>query len=389
MDLLNLIETLKRHKVTLVIFGLATFTYTVIIQFGNISEAVIKIREMIYEPEENSLVNIELVIDRSEEINDQFGGSTKLKAIIKNINQVFGSEVSYRDNIALRQFGGSCDGDNTNLLMPFSKGNREKIVGELKNITPLGKRTLVSAIVEGTSDFNNPDKFGKYHKAMIIFTGGVDACNHNAEELIEKRLKLYAASENQIHVSYRYFGIGLNENEKKIYENIARKTHGAVYFIENDKQLESKLTDALREIKKYKYLSGNLLSNASFEDGLKYWQVGGSPALEQSINLSDFSKNIDEGLLKCRAEVDLALPNNTLGELRVEYKLSNGNVVFGGSSGEKQFSELEWHRVRVISAVPKRARYAEFQIKNKSIKLDNNDAKDLLADSPYLGCFIE
>ena len=57
-------------------------------------------------------MNTEIVLDRSAGMNQQFEGGTKLQAALASVENVLREQPS-SENVAFRQFGGPCDGDNT------------------------------------------------------------------------------------------------------------------------------------------------------------------------------------------------------------------------------------------------------------------------------------
>ena len=56
--------------------------------------------------------NAEVVLDRSAAMDGPFEGGTRWQAAVAAVDSVLAS-VSTRDNLALRQFGGPCDANNT------------------------------------------------------------------------------------------------------------------------------------------------------------------------------------------------------------------------------------------------------------------------------------
>ena len=81
----------------------------------------------------SALVNVEILLDRSSAMGETFEGTTKLEAAISAAETVLNS-VGTKDNLALRQFGGPCQGDNTEQLIPFDRDNRDEVQRALADI---------------------------------------------------------------------------------------------------------------------------------------------------------------------------------------------------------------------------------------------------------------
>lgn len=378
MSILGLLKWIKKHPVTVTLVAVSAF----VILVGNVADALNKIYSFYFGNEEKTLVNIELVIDRSDGMGAPFGHSTKLKSVIKNIGEVFKKEIANNDNLSLRQFGGACDDDNTQLLIPFSTNNKKAVSSKLEKIYPHGKRTIVNAVIEGTGDFNDVKKFSGTYKSIIVFTGGIDSCYQNAEEILEKRFKVYSAKNEQINISYRYFGIALTQDEKAHYLKIADKTGGMVSFVKNEEELKSELTQAIRDIKKGKYVYKNLLLNPGFENGLTGWKIGTSE-MEQFIDLSPYLKLIDKDQIQCKFNIDIAGDFNATAEALIQYRLDNGSLVLETSSGQIGVSAI-WNGIELSTQVPQGVRNAVVIIRNNSI--NGHDNPVITLDNSYFGC---
>src|SRR6202165_2623893 len=115
--------------------------------------------------------NTEIVIDRSESMNDIFEGASKLSAATEAASKVLQS-VASSDNLALRQFGGPCDGDNTRLAVDWTQNHVKRLQQSLTGISKkgAGQASLAHAVIEATGDFNNHARFDKVAKRIVVIT---------------------------------------------------------------------------------------------------------------------------------------------------------------------------------------------------------------------------
>ena len=188
-------------------------------------------------------INIEIVLDRSDAMSEPFDGSTKWKAAIGAVQESLELQIAKTDNLAFRQFGGDCSGDNTQLVVNFDQNNEDEVRKVLRKINPGGKTTLTSAIIEATGDFNDPERFGGVGKSIIVITGGGDSCNPNPAQFIRDRLRV---SKN-VAVSFRLIGMGLTAEQRSDLEKIATETGGRALFADNQKELPKVLERSLKE----------------------------------------------------------------------------------------------------------------------------------------------
>ncbi len=72
-------------------------------------------------------INIEIVLDRSSAMQQSFDRTTKWEAAVRATKKSLAEEVAQKDNLALRQFGGPCRGDNTKLVVDFDQNNEGRV----------------------------------------------------------------------------------------------------------------------------------------------------------------------------------------------------------------------------------------------------------------------
>src|SRR5215216_2330410 len=122
--------------------------------------------------------NTIIVFDRSTAMNEPFERGTKLEAAIGAFENVLQTQVAGEDNLALRQFGGSCDGENTQMVVRFRQHNEGRVRDAVQTLQADGETTLTSAVIEAIGDFNDTKRFGGpgINKRIIVITGGSDSC---------------------------------------------------------------------------------------------------------------------------------------------------------------------------------------------------------------------
>ena len=133
-------------------------------------------------------------------------------------------------------------------MVKFAQDNERRVEGALADLRPSGETTLVSAIVEATGDFNDPERFGPdVNKSIIVITGGGDTCHANPTQAIRDRLREVASNEDPIRISFRLIGMGLSDEEKAGLAEIAAETGGRVSYADSEEELTAEIARALKE----------------------------------------------------------------------------------------------------------------------------------------------
>jgi Mg-chelatase subunit ChlD len=184
--------------------------------------------------------NIEVILDTSSPMQRPFDNTsekTRLDTAKKALKNVLKSQVADRDNLAFRQFGGSCDGENTHLVVEFGQNNSSRIVTSLGNLRTGGNTTLVDAVLYAAEDFNDPKRFKGVSKRVIIIAGSIDPCfRRKADETIRMRLE-----KKKIKPVFRFIGFRIPYDQGEEFKNIAKATQGGYAFANTQEQLEKAL----------------------------------------------------------------------------------------------------------------------------------------------------
>ena len=113
------------------------------------------IRPLLNEPPKQFDQNTEIVIDRSTGMRDPFdNGSTKEKAAADAVATLL-NVTPKSANLALREFGGTCDGKGAPLSIPFKSNNHGAIVEAVKTLKSQGEATLTYAVRDAVEDFSD------------------------------------------------------------------------------------------------------------------------------------------------------------------------------------------------------------------------------------------
>lgn len=152
-------------------------------------------------------MHTEIVLDTSNSMSAPFNGSSKLKKARDSIIETL-KDVSDRDMLALRRYGGTCDeNDATQLVVPFAQENKETISRKLQSFSPAGKATMFQAVRELVPDFNEAVRFPGTRKRVVMVIGSCEECRDNPIELIKRRIQ-----NTGIDIEWKFVGMDLDRD---------------------------------------------------------------------------------------------------------------------------------------------------------------------------------
>lgn len=170
--------------------------------------------------------NIQIILDSSAAMDLTLRDRPRLAKAVDALLATLNHQVADRDNLAFRDFGGSCEGDNTRLLVKFNQNNAWEIEAALQNVTPAGESTLVDAITSAAEDFDDAVRFEGVSKRVIVIAGSTDSCyRRDSEKTIRERLAVRG-----IQPDFTFIGIDMPIEEANEFERIAAATGGEVLF---------------------------------------------------------------------------------------------------------------------------------------------------------------
>ena len=149
------------------------------------------------------------MLDVSGSMKEKWGEKTKFETAKELLFKIIDSVEKKNPNVefAVRAFGYQFSKTERNckdskLLVPFAKGNAEKIKAALEKISPQGMTPIAYSLAQAANDFP-PDE--KSLNSILIITDGNENCDGNpcsaSQKLLDKR------------VSLRPFIVGMNGGE--------------------------------------------------------------------------------------------------------------------------------------------------------------------------------
>jgi hypothetical protein len=183
--------------------------------------------------------NVELVFDRSAQMSDLLGQEpvTKLAAAIAAVDDL---DISDSDNLALRFFGGECEGEPPKPQLAFDQSIKARLKGALHGLMPRGKGSLAHAVIAAMDDFSDMAKFKDTSRRVVVITGSDDACTGDPYAAIQDHVRNQPAGYD-VHLDFHFIGVGLTDSQKAVIAKVAEVTKGKQVFVENREQLHAAL----------------------------------------------------------------------------------------------------------------------------------------------------
>ncbi len=182
-------------------------------------------------------INTEIVLDLSAAMERSFAGTTRIGAARQALEEVLGLEAADLDHLALRRFGGPCDGKKINPVVGFGKNNSALIRESLSELQLGGQTTLIDAVTQAAGDFDPPERFEGVWKRVVIIAGGTDPCYRlDAPSILRQKLE-----NRQIRPQFRFIGIDIPPDEEKDFLGIAKATGGEVFIARSLADLKERI----------------------------------------------------------------------------------------------------------------------------------------------------
>ncbi len=186
--------------------------------------------------------NTEIILDCSLGMKLQFDKNkkqTRIQAAGSALRKILENQAADRETLAYRPFGGLCKGVYLEPVVPFALNNADIIIDKTSHEIPLGKRTLVDAILDAVKDFEDKKRFDGVNKKVVVITGGVDECTlRNAGDFIRRKL-----ANRKININFNFIGIQIPESDFAEFMDIAKAVGASnqVETIITQEQLEKAL----------------------------------------------------------------------------------------------------------------------------------------------------
>jgi len=125
------------------------------------------------------------------------------------------------DSLALRRFGGACDGSNTVELVTPGTGQATKIGDAARAIRPEGKATLLSGMLAAIDDFGRtyPFRGSVSNRVVVVARGGADTCGKSADEI--RAIMQDHISRAGVKIDFRFVGHRLTPEQVKVLNAVA------------------------------------------------------------------------------------------------------------------------------------------------------------------------
>ena len=186
-----------------------------------------------------------------------FGGITKMEAAVQAIdNQLLNQGIGTGDSLALRQYGGPCNGANTRISVPFAQDNEDRIGAALSELAVGGDATFAQGMAEGTGDFGDSERFEGGVNTIIGIVGSGEFCApEEAPSILNEQIHKVSS-----RISIRVIGLGLPAEQRIFMEEAVRAIGGKTFFVTTTVELEDALGTIIAE------LQANRIRFASVDD---------------------------------------------------------------------------------------------------------------------------
>jgi len=188
--------------------------------------------------------NTEIVFDRSDGMKRVVAaGKTKLDLARDAVDLILRNQI-LGDNLAFRDFGGSCQEDRTPPTLPFSQENTPRIRQKIqdKAYVPNGKANLIAAVRHAITDFADKERFDGVDKRIIVITGSLDECTDRIADVIPKLNELAEDGNGKrkgIVLDLNFIGIGLDAAAKLEFDGYAERTGGSAHFADTAEEIRN------------------------------------------------------------------------------------------------------------------------------------------------------
>lgn len=181
---------------------------------------------------------VEIVLDSSDAMNDLFAGEakeTKFDAALGILKDAGTLSLKGDVSLAFRQFGAkNCDENVSHLAAGFGSATTSRI-SSLLPMHPAGEKASLSlAVAKAVSDFEGDRFIGQPKRIIVIWGGSVDCWSDSSRsiEYIKKMLE-----QKQFTADLRFIGMGLSPEQRQALKDLAEKTGGKFYPVDNRPEL--------------------------------------------------------------------------------------------------------------------------------------------------------
>jgi hypothetical protein len=154
------------------------------------------------------LRNVEIILDASSRMGEQFGKASKLEVAAEAVHQYVVNDENI--GLSLRRAGGSC-GAEAEQLVNFDDGQTEKIAAAAKEQKPGGRSNWASAVRGAINDFSG-ESFQRpgSDNEVVLFVGGGDQCGGLVGQEVRNELQ-----NANLHAQFRIYALKVPKKELK------------------------------------------------------------------------------------------------------------------------------------------------------------------------------
>lgn len=329
-------------------------------------------------------VNIEYVLDASENMNVVLGSDTKFDIAKRVLLTQELVPVRNQFNLALRVFGqlNSEECDTAKMVdfhkvRWFPKSGIELIWKRLNAVTPRGKANLSRAVTEAIADFADAERFPPgVHKRVILISAGLDTCEAQPVQRIRSFQSQFA---DDVELDLRLIGFDVDQSAREQLKEIVELfPEGKYYDAENETELkyallalridsislglervQSKLNDVVTYVKREDYdQAQEQLTEAEnqFEQTLPlFYEVESWTYEKEGGEQAYFVSKIFERIREMRSiHYDFMRINNAILERSKAYGLTDrevANLMRDYNNKAQRFNELRQEVTELLEQV--------------------------------------
>ena len=196
--------------------------------------------------------NLEIVLDVSGSMNTKLGDSTRWQIALATLREVV-STLPDDLNVGLRVYGHRYSSksaetcQDTELLVPIAKLDREKILSAAESLKPRGETPLVRSVLKTVGDLKAAGG-----GSVILITDGEESCQGNAKSAAKDMAR------SGVNLTLNIVGFTLTGQKVEAeLGSFARATGGQYYGAQNGAQLSRAIRMAAAQRLPYDILDGS------------------------------------------------------------------------------------------------------------------------------------
>ena len=184
--------------------------------------------------------NIEIILDTSQAMSEEFDGTTKLAAARGVLQDILGDQVKDRDNLAFRTYGGTCGSGGTVLHNGFAQNSGADISQSLQGLRADGDATIKAGVLAAVRDFQDERRFPEDVRKRVIIIAGGRSCGFNDPYDIQEALRA-----NNIKIDFYPIGMKIPPNEMEKFKEIGFATGREIRNVNSAEELKNLLTNII------------------------------------------------------------------------------------------------------------------------------------------------